>query len=61
MAEGLGVATSVIVVIELLAKCLEYSSNVKDVQEDISQLQRETTNLHFIYKNVQDLINGSHR
>lgn len=45
MAEGLGVAASVIAVVELSAKvlslCFEYSQGVKKAKDDVGRLQKE--------------------
>ncbi|KFY28387.1 hypothetical protein V491_00489 [Pseudogymnoascus sp. VKM F-3775] len=62
MAEGLGLAASIIAVIELSAKvaslCLEYYTNVKNARDDITRLQREADRLEVTLKQVQSLVNG---
>jgi hypothetical protein len=58
--EGLGVAASVITVIELSAKVasvyLEYSHAVKNAAKDIDRLQSEVTSLQDVLQNVKQLL-----
>ncbi|KFY68931.1 hypothetical protein V496_00682 [Pseudogymnoascus sp. VKM F-4515 (FW-2607)] len=62
MAEVLGLASSVITVIDLSAKvaswCSEYYANVKNARDDIERLQRETQGLKATLERVQALCNG---
>lgn len=59
MAEALGIAASVIAVIDLSAKvasrCSEYYANVKNASDDIERLQREAQGLRAILERVQSL------
>ena len=61
MAE-LGLAASVIAVIDLSAKvvslCSEYYTNVKNAKDDIARLQREADGLNTTLKHVQSLLDG---
>jgi Fungal N-terminal domain of STAND proteins len=60
--EGLGIATSVIAVIELSAKissvCVQYSRAVKDATKDISRLQGELKSLQDVLEKVKPLLDG---
>jgi Fungal N-terminal domain of STAND proteins len=60
--EGLGVAASVIAVIELSAKitsvCVQYSRGVKHAAEDIDRLQDEVKSLQDVLQNVKQLLDG---
>ncbi|KFY68440.1 hypothetical protein V496_01062 [Pseudogymnoascus sp. VKM F-4515 (FW-2607)] len=62
MAEVLGLASSVITVIDLSAKvaswCSEYYANVKNAGDDIERLQRETRGLKATLERVQSLCDG---
>ncbi|KFZ17305.1 hypothetical protein V501_01797, partial [Pseudogymnoascus sp. VKM F-4519 (FW-2642)] len=62
MAEVLGLASSVITVIDLSAKvaswCSEYYANVKNAPDDIERLQRETQGLKATLERVQSLCDG---
>ncbi|KAH8665806.1 hypothetical protein BGZ60DRAFT_529071 [Tricladium varicosporioides] len=62
MAEGLGIAASVIAVIDLSAKvasrCSEYYTNVKNAQDDIECLQGEAQRLKETFEQVQSLCDG---
>jgi hypothetical protein len=62
MAEALGLAASVIAIIELSAKvaslCFEYYNNVKNARDDIARLQREADRLKDTLKQIQSLLNG---
>jgi hypothetical protein len=62
MAEGLGLAASVIAVIDLSAKvasrCTEYYAKVKNARDDIERLQRETQGLKATLERVQSLCDG---
>ncbi|OAQ62508.1 vegetative incompatibility protein HET-E-1 [Purpureocillium lilacinum] len=60
--EGLGVAASVIAVVELSAKvaslCLEYSKGVKNAKDDIARLRTEVVGLQSAAKSVDELLIG---
>ena len=60
--EGLGVAASVIAVIELSAKvasvCAQYSHKVKHAAEDIDRLQSEVKSLQDLLQNVKNSLGG---
>lgn len=62
--DGLSVAASVIIVIELSAKitalCLQYSTAVKDAKKDIQRLQTQVNNVEKVVKGVQQLLDGPH-
>jgi hypothetical protein len=62
MAEALGLAASVIAVIDLSAKvalrCSEYYANVKNARDDIERLQREAQGLEAILRRVHSLCDG---
>ncbi|OAF60547.1 hypothetical protein VC83_03550 [Pseudogymnoascus destructans] len=62
MAEALGLASSVITVIDLSAKvaswCSEYYANVKNARDDIERLQREAQGLKVTLERVQSLCDG---
>ncbi|KFZ19736.1 hypothetical protein V501_00536 [Pseudogymnoascus sp. VKM F-4519 (FW-2642)] len=62
MAEALGLASSVITVIDLSAKvalwCSEYYANVKYARDDIERLQREAQGLKATLERVQSLCDG---
>ncbi|CAM1511657.1 Fc.00g091700.m01.CDS01 [Cosmosporella sp. VM-42] len=62
MAEALGVAASVIAVVELSAKvgnlCFEYTKSVKDAKTDIDRLRGQLSDLGNAIQGVQDLLNG---
>ena len=62
MAEGLGVASSVISVIEISAaiaiSCLKYSRGVKAAQGDITRLQSEVKNVNGVVIEVQNLLSS---
>jgi hypothetical protein len=62
MAEALGLAASVIAVIDLSAKvasrCSEYYANVKNARDDIERLQREAQGLKATLERVQSLCDG---
>jgi hypothetical protein len=57
MAEALGLAASVIAVVQLSAKvaslCVEYYTNVKNARDDIIRLQREADGLKVTLKQVR--------
>jgi hypothetical protein len=58
--EGLGVAASVIAVVDLSAKvaqwCIQYSREVKDAKDDILRMHKEVQNLGNVASDVQHLI-----
>ncbi|KAM0187028.1 hypothetical protein ACHAPI_011346, partial [Fusarium lateritium] len=60
MAEALGVASSVIAVVELSAKvfslCLQYSREVKDAKNDIERLCEELATFQVTVKELQNLV-----
>ena len=60
--EGLGVAASVVAVVDLSAEvaklCIQYSLEVKDAKSDISRLYNEARNLEKVMKDVQGIIAG---
>ncbi|SRR5947207_1286110 len=60
--EGLGVAASIVAVVELSAKiaslCFEYSIAVKDAKTDITRLHTKAKELEEVAKGVQELIDG---
>jgi hypothetical protein len=62
MAEALGLAASVIAVIDLSAKvasrCSEYYANVKNAPDDIERLQREAVGIKATLERVQSLCDG---
>lgn len=62
MAEGLGVASSVIAVVDLSAKvfslCLQYSREVKNAKEDIERLSAEVVAFQDTTKKLQTLVEG---
>ena len=59
MAEALGLAASVIAIIDLSAKiasqCCEYYANVENARDDIERLQREAEGLKATLEQVQSL------
>ena len=59
--EGLGVASSIIAVIDLSAKvaslCYQYSVVVKNAKADIERLQREINQIKDVLEDVQQLLN----
>ncbi|KAF5264886.1 hypothetical protein FOXYS1_4317 [Fusarium oxysporum] len=62
MAEALGVASSVIAVVDLSAKvfslCLQYSREVKNAKGDIERLRKEVATFQATTKKLQILIEG---
>ena len=60
--EALGVATSIIAVVELSAKiallCLQYSKDVKHAKNDIIRLRVQVTHLESTLKSTQKLLEG---
>jgi hypothetical protein len=62
MAEALGLAASVIAVIDLSAKvasrCSEYYANVKNARDDIERLQGEAQRMKETLEQAQSLCNG---
>ena len=60
--EGLGVASSVIAVVELSARvaslCLQYSLAVKDAKNHITRLQGEVKSLEDVLGEVKQLLDG---
>jgi hypothetical protein len=64
MAEALGVASSVIAVVDLSAKvinwCVRYAQDVSHAKEDKKRLAEEVTRLNLALVNARDLLDGSH-
>jgi predicted nucleic acid-binding Zn-ribbon protein len=64
MAEALGVASSVIAVVDLSAKifslCLQYSREVKNAKDDIEKLGKEVAAFRATTEELQTLIDGPH-
>jgi predicted RNase H-like nuclease (RuvC/YqgF family) len=62
MAEALGVASSVIAIIDLSAKvfslCLQYSREVKNVKDDIERLREEVATFKATTEQLQTLVEG---
>ena len=62
MAEAIGLAASVIAVIDLSAKvasrCSEYYANVKNARDDIERLQKEAQRLEATLGRVHSLCDG---
>ncbi|TAQ83564.1 hypothetical protein B7494_g8112 [Chlorociboria aeruginascens] len=62
MAEALGLAASVIAVLELSAKvalrCSEYYTNVKNARDDIERLQSEAKRLEATLERIRSLCDG---
>ncbi|EGU72230.1 hypothetical protein FOXB_17261, partial [Fusarium oxysporum f. sp. conglutinans Fo5176] len=62
MAEALGVASSVIAVVDLSAKvfslCLQYSREVKNAKDDIERLRKEVADFQTTAEQVRDLVEG---
>jgi predicted RNase H-like nuclease (RuvC/YqgF family) len=62
MAEALGIASSVIAVVDLSAKvlslCLQYSREVKRAKDDIERLRKEVADFQVITEEVKALIEG---
>ncbi|SCO84451.1 related to RSA4-WD-repeat protein required for maturation and efficient intra-nuclear transport [Fusarium oxysporum] len=62
MAEALGVASSVIAVVDLSAKvfslCLQYSQEVKNAKDDIERLRKEVAAFQDSTKKLQALVEG---
>jgi hypothetical protein len=60
--EGLGVAASLIAVVDLSAKvaqwCIRYSLEVKDAKSDILRVQKEVNNLEKVISDVQHLVSN---
>ncbi|KAK7582828.1 hypothetical protein V3481_012126 [Fusarium oxysporum f. sp. vasinfectum] len=63
MAEALGVASSVIAVVDLSAKvfslCLQYSREVKNAKDDIERLRKEVAAFQDTAKELNALLEGS--
>ncbi|KAH7116445.1 hypothetical protein EDB81DRAFT_819588 [Dactylonectria macrodidyma] len=59
MAEAVGLAISVIAIIDLSAKvatlCLQYSTAVRNAGDDITRLQRRLNDLSTCLQRAQDL------
>jgi hypothetical protein len=64
MAEALGIASSVIAVIDLSAKviksCVRYAQDVSHAKEDKKRLAEEVTRLHLASVNARHLLRGPH-
>ncbi|EWZ77335.1 hypothetical protein FOWG_18245 [Fusarium oxysporum f. sp. lycopersici MN25] len=64
MAEALGVASSVIAVVDLSAKvinwCVRYAQDVSHASEDKKRLAKEVTRLNLASVNARDLLDGPH-
>lgn len=62
MAEALGIASSVIAVVDLSAKvfslCLQYSREVKNTKDDIERLRKEVAAFQDTTKELKALIEG---
>ncbi|KAI8716696.1 hypothetical protein NCS52_00963800 [Fusarium sp. LHS14.1] len=62
MAEALGVASSVIAVVELSAKvlslCLQYCREVKNAKDDIERLRKEVADFQTTTKQARHLVEG---
>jgi hypothetical protein len=62
MAEALGVASSVIAVVDLSAKvlslCLQYSREVKNAKDDIEKLCEEVATFQATAKELETLVEG---
>jgi DNA-binding transcriptional MerR regulator len=62
MAEALGIASSVIAVVDLSAKvlslCLQYSREVKRAKDDIERLHKEVSDFQVTIEEVEALIEG---
>ncbi|KAM6505293.1 hypothetical protein FSOLCH5_014522 [Fusarium solani] len=62
MAEALGVASSVIAVVDMSAKvfslCLQYSREVKNAKDDIERLRKEVAGFETTAEQVQKLLKG---
>ncbi|RYO90009.1 hypothetical protein DL763_005461 [Monosporascus cannonballus] len=60
--EGIGVAASIIAIIEFSAKiaslCVQYSSAVKDANNDIARLQKEVRSLNDVLREVERLLDS---
>ena len=60
--EGLGVAASIIAVVDLSAKvaklCIQYSLEVTDAKSDISRIHNEVENVGKVVSDVQHLVVG---
>jgi hypothetical protein len=64
MAEALGIASSVIAVVDLSAKviswCVRYAQDVSHAKEDKKRLAEEVTRLHLASVNARHLLRGPH-
>jgi hypothetical protein len=64
MAEALGVASSVIAVVDLSAKviswCVQYAQDVSHAKEDKKRLAEELTRLNLASVNARNLLDGPH-
>ncbi|KAM0348445.1 hypothetical protein ACHAP4_010960 [Fusarium culmorum] len=64
MAEALGVASSVIAVVDLSAKviswCVQYAQDVSHAKEDKKRLAEELTRLNLASVNTRNLLDGPH-
>jgi hypothetical protein len=63
MAEPLGVASSVIAVVDLSAKvfslCLQYSREVKNAKDDVERLRKEVTAFQDTTEKLKALLEGT--
>lgn len=61
--EGLGVAASIIAVVDLSAKvtslCLKYAKGVKNAPAEIEHLRQQVTNLRNVTERVQSLLKSA--
>ncbi|KAH7230893.1 vegetative incompatibility protein HET-E-1, partial [Fusarium tricinctum] len=64
MADALGIASSVIAVVDLSAKvinwCVRYAQDVSHASEDKKRLAEEVTRLNLALVNARDLLDGPH-
>ena len=62
MAEALGVAASIITLVDVSAKvgklCFQYYQGVKSAKDDIARLRKEATQINDVLTEVQGLLTG---